>query len=159
MHWMFLPFKRYFDFQGRSRRMEFWMFSLLNLILAAVLFGPFYFNVLWASMSGSIDSYSSDAAAMESAFSTGGITPILAGLYGIYALIAFIPSIAVSVRRLHDRNMTGWWYLGFIILSLIPLLGLLATIAFIVIMALPGTEGANKFGPDPKGEVTADTFA
>jgi len=37
MHWMILPFKRYFEFQGRSRRLEFWMFSLLNVIVFTVL--------------------------------------------------------------------------------------------------------------------------
>ena len=73
-------------------------------------------------------------------------------------MVVLIPSIAVSVRRLHDREMTGWWYLGFIILSAIPLIGLLASIAFIVVMALPGTPGPNKYGPSPKEHVTAETF-
>ncbi|MEM9312268.1 MAG: DUF805 domain-containing protein, partial [Pseudomonadota bacterium] len=41
MQWMILPFKRYADFEGRSRRMEFWMFQLLNVIVASVLAGPF----------------------------------------------------------------------------------------------------------------------
>ena len=76
----------------------------------------------------------------------------------VWWLVILIPSIAVSVRRLHDREMTGWWYLGFIVLSLIPLIGFVATIAFIVVMALPGTPGPNKYGPSPKEGVTAETF-
>jgi len=37
MQWMILPFRRYADFEGRSRRMEFWMFQLLNIVLISVL--------------------------------------------------------------------------------------------------------------------------
>ncbi len=50
MEWMILPFKRYADFQGRSRRMEFWMFQLLNAIVALVLAGPFFFSYLSATV-------------------------------------------------------------------------------------------------------------
>jgi uncharacterized membrane protein YhaH (DUF805 family) len=49
MEWMILPFKRYADFKGRSRRREFWMFQLLNLILATVLAGPFFVSFIGAS--------------------------------------------------------------------------------------------------------------
>ena len=75
------------------------------------------------------------------------------------ALAAFIPSIAVTVRRLHDRNMSGWWYPGFIVASLIPVVGIIAAIAFLVIMFLDGTPGTNRFGPDPKGRANSDVFA
>ena len=158
MHWMFLPFKRYFDFQGRSRRMEFWMFALLNFILAAILLGPLYSSIFSAALYSDPATPGAESGVIGAAISTGGIAPILAGLYGIYALVAFIPSIAVTVRRLHDRNMSGWWYLGFIVLSMIPYVGFLVTIAFVVIMALPGTPGPNRFGPSPKEEISAQTF-
>jgi uncharacterized membrane protein YhaH (DUF805 family) len=54
--------------------------------------------------------------------------------------------------------MSGWWYLGFIVVSLIPLVGFIASIAFIVIMFLPGTEGPNRFGPDPKDPYNEEVF-
>ena len=55
MEWMILPFKRYADFQGRSRRMEFWMFQLLNAIVALVLAGPFFFSYLSATVAAAGD--------------------------------------------------------------------------------------------------------
>lgn len=66
-------------------------------------------------------------------------------LQAITALI-FIPlTVAVTVRRLHDTNRSGWWYL----LSFIPLIGDLVLFIF---MCLKGTEGENRFGKDPKTE-------
>ena len=151
MEWMILPLKRYFDFQGRSRRLEFWMFSLLNVIVFSVL-GLITFGT--GSTLGQIQTADpNDIGAMYASMLSGvGI------LLVVWWLVILIPSIAVSVRRLHDREMTGWWYLGFIVLSVIPLIGFVATIAFIVVMALPGTPGPNKYGPSPKEGVTAETF-
>lgn len=157
MHWMFLPFKRYVEFSGRSRRMEFWMFSLLNLIVAVVLAGPFYFNLMQGVLnSGGMQM---DEAGMMNAFNPSGLTLGMLGLYGIFALAALLPSIAVTVRRLHDRNMSGWWYLGFIVLSMVPYVGFIAGIAFLVVMFLDGTPGTNRFGADPKGRSDVETFS
>ncbi len=60
----------------------------------------------------------------------------------IFSLIILIPSIAVSVRRLHDTDRSGWWYLLF----LIPLIGV---IVLIIWFCARGTAGANRFGGDP----------
>ena len=70
-------------------------------------------------------------------------------------LAAFIPSIAVTVRRFHDRDMSGWWYLGLTLAGLIPFVGFLGSIAFLVLMFLPGTQGLTASGltqktPTPK---------
>lgn len=159
MNWMFLPFQRYFDFEGRSRRMEFWMFQVLNTIVGLVLAGPFFFGMFSAAIAVESDSFASDEAAAEAmmtgigAFGWAGI-----GLYSLYALAAFIPAIAVTVRRLHDRDMSGWWYAGLIVVSFIPFVGLLASVAFIVLMFLPGTQGENRFGPDPKNPYNEEVF-
>ncbi|GMN03987.1 DUF805 domain-containing protein [Erythrobacter sp. MTPC3] len=156
MYWMLLPFRRYFDFEGGSRRMEYWMFALLNLIVSAVLAGPFVVSMLTmeTAMGGS------DEAVAEALMGgVGTLGTIGLGLYGIFALAIIIPSIAVTVRRFHDRDMSGWWYLGFIVASFIPLLGFVASIALIVIMFLPGTPGPNRFGPDPKDPSNAEVFA
>lgn len=160
MKWMFLPFKRYVEFSGRSRRMEFWMFTLLNIIVAVVLAGPFYFQMIQAIVTSSSSSSGSiDEAAMIESLVPSGITLGMLGLYGIFALAALLPSIAVTVRRLHDRNMSGWWYLGFIVLSLVPYVGFIAGIAFLVVMLLDGTPGTNRFGADPKGRSDVETFS
>ena len=148
MHWMILPLKRYAEFSGRSRRTEFWMFFLFQLIVYAVL-AVIAFGVLGAGM----------------AYDPADPMSVYSGLFGgagllilLWGLVTLIPSIAVSVRRLHDRDMSGWWYLGFIVGSLIPIVGFLVSIAYLVLMALPGTPGPNRFGPDPKGEGEAEAF-
>ena len=147
MEWMILPLKRYAEFTGRSRRKEFWMFFLLNMIV--------YFGIIL--LMGLVGGFSAiDTAA------GGGFMALLGGfglLLLLWALIVFIPSIAVSVRRLHDRDMSGWWYLGFIVASFIPVVGFVAAIAFLVVMALPGTQGPNRYGPDPKKVSDPEVFA
>lgn len=150
MEYMFLPFKRYFDFSGRSRRMEYWMFTLLNIIVVMVL----VFIVLGTGgFASGLDPAAGDAAVLASMFSGVGI------LIGLWVLAVLIPSIAVTVRRLHDRDMSGWWYLAFIVGGMIPYIGFVASIALLVLMVLPGTPGPNRFGEDPKNPTSADVFA
>jgi uncharacterized membrane protein YhaH (DUF805 family) len=159
MNWMILPFKRYAEFSGRSRRMEFWMFQLLNIIVALVLAGPLYFSRISAAMVDPSMAGEGGEAAMAASFADAGSGYlIMAGLYGLYALAALVPTIAVTVRRLHDRDMSGWWYLGFVLLALIPILVLLASLAFLIITFLPGTLGPNRFGEDPKDPMQASVF-
>ena len=90
------------------------------------------------------------------AFIVNMLSNIIFGAIGIgflamiVSLALLVPSIAVAVRRLHDRDMIGWW----VLLGLVPVIN----IALLVICALEGTAGPNKYGADPKG-ATADTFA
>lgn len=159
MEWMILPFKRYADFRGRSRRMEFWMFQVLNFAVALVLAGPFFFSYMSAAVATAGEP-NADTAAIEAMMAGGlGLSAVGVGLYGLYALVAFIPSIAVTVRRFHDRDMSGWWYLGLTLAGLIPIVGFLGSIAFLVLMFLPGTAGPNRFGNDPKDPYAEDVFA
>lgn len=158
MDWMILPFKRYAEFGGRSRRREFWMFQLLNLILAAVLAGPFFVSFVGSAIAAG-DGPGAEQAMAEALMSGGiGLPMIGIMLYGIYALAALIPSIAVTVRRLHDRDMSGWWYLGLAVAGAIPVIGFAASIALLVLMVLPGTDGDNRFGADPKNPYGEDVF-
>lgn len=62
----------------------------------------------------------------------------------IFALVTLIPNIAVAVRRLHDTDRAGWWYL----LMLVPLIGVIVLIVWFVGR---GTTGTNRFGGDPLG--------
>ena len=66
------------------------------------------------------------------------------GLLGaLYGLAVLVPSIAVSVRRLHDIGRTGWW----VLIGFVPLIGLIVLIVFAV---QEGQSGSNEYGPDPK---------
>lgn len=67
-------------------------------------------------------------------------------LGGLYSLAVLIPSLAVSVRRLHDTSRSGWWLL----IALIPLVG---AIVLIVFMAQDSKPGENQYGANPKGAV------
>ena len=157
MNWMILPFKRYAEFSGRSRRMEFWMFQLLNIILALVFAGPFYFSMMSSMMSDTTMGF--DGTAMTAGWAGANpVTLLMVGLYGLYAIAAIVPSIAVTIRRLHDRDLSRWWYLGVILLNLIPMVGMLASLAFLVVLFLPGTSGPNRFGEDPKDPAQASVF-
>lgn len=95
MNWYLKFLKEYFDFSGRARRKEYWMFLLFNTIFAIV--AMILDNVL--------------GIAMENI----GYGP----LYLLYALAVFIPGLAVGVRRLHDVGKSGWMFL----IVLIPLVG------------------------------------
>lgn len=64
-------------------------------------------------------------------------------LSGIYSLAVLVPSLAVSIRRLHDTNRTGWWLL----LGIVPLVG---PIVLLVFFASDGNPDDNQYGPNPK---------
>ena len=83
MNWYLAVLKKYADFSGRARRKEYWMFILFNILISFVI------GILGAIIG-----------------ETGGL--ITVSLSGLYSLFIFIPSIAVTVRRLHDTNRTGW---------------------------------------------------
>jgi uncharacterized membrane protein YhaH (DUF805 family) len=119
MEWYLLPWKRFAEFSGRSRRKEYWMFFLFNMVIGLVLYVP-------------------GIALRES-----GIGPIFLGLYAIYSLAALIPGLAVSVRRLHDTNKSGWFFL----LLLIPFVG---PIILLVFFCMDSDAAANQYGPNPK---------
>ncbi|MBD49966.1 MAG: hypothetical protein CME23_06715 [Gemmatimonadetes bacterium] len=64
-------------------------------------------------------------------------------LVSAYVLAAFLPGLAVFVRRLHDADRSAWW----ILIGLIPLLG---SIVLLVFLVTEGTRGENDHGPDPR---------
>jgi uncharacterized membrane protein YhaH (DUF805 family) len=115
MNWYTAVLKKYAVFNGRARRKEYWMFVLFNVIIALVLF------------------------ILELITNSLAITV----LYYIYGLAVLVPSLAVTVRRLHDTNRTGWW----IFIGLVPFVG---EIILLVFVATDGNSGDNQYGPDPK---------
>jgi len=135
MGYMFLPLKRFFDFSGRSRRKEFWLWWLFVVIVFIVA----AFLDVQLGLGGSTTSSSEfgDGSVSASAQFHGGILTIA------WWLITLIPSLAVAVRRLHDDDKSGW----FLLLGLIPLVNFYLLYLYVI----PGTTGPNRFGPDPKG--------
>lgn len=131
---------RYTDFQGRSRRSEYWWVVLAYFIVALVA------GALIGTIGGG----------------TNGLNPIgylIVGVLAIAGLAVIVPGIALSVRRFHDLGQTGWLVLVFAILGAIPLVGLLASLAQIIWFAMPGNTGPNKYGPDPKGAPDVGVFS
>src|SRR5215203_447722 len=123
VNWYLEVLKKYAVFSGRSRRAEYWYFVLVNLIVVIVL------------------------SLIDTLLGTFNVVQGVGLLSGIYGLAVLIPSLAVTVRRLHDIDRTGWW----IFINLIPLIG---TIVLLVFAVTDGTPGSNRYGPNPK-EVAA----
>lgn len=152
MHWIFLPLKRYAEFSGRSRRKEYWSFKIIFYGMLLV-FGvtAFALGDLRQELGGANSAASAEPGPVASIFLVVLVLAVLA--------IA-VPAVAVTVRRLHDRDMSGWWYLAFSAVSVVPGIGVFASVAWLVLMAMPGTDGPNRFGPDPKRDASeADVFA
>ncbi|MAC81878.1 MAG: DUF805 domain-containing protein [Rhodobacteraceae bacterium] len=121
---------KYVTFAGRAPRSEFWWFVLSVggvLMLAATIDTALFGQTV------SVTTDSSWAWSRKTDF---------APLSGIVWLLTVLPSLAVTVRRLHDTDRRGWW----ILIGLIPLIGV---IVLIVWYATKGTAGANRFGEDP----------
>ena len=122
---MFTPLARYVQFNGRARRAEFWQFCLLYFIVA----------------------FAGAAIGLFLEFTMDG-GPASFTLVSLIWLLFIPPVIAVTVRRLHDCDRSGWW----ILLSFVPF-GVFALIALFYVRE--GTRGPNRFGPDEKVPVEA----
>jgi len=134
---MLLPYRRYFEFSGRSRRREYWMFILFYMVVSLGI--DFALGGTYSRM-------------WQGGFSMVNQPGMMArGLGGLFGLVSFIPSLAVQVRRLHDIDRSGWW----ILLWFVPLIG---WIVMLVFLCLDGTFGANRYGMDPKGRGSYDVF-
>ncbi len=119
MGWWLQGWRKYAVFGGRAQRKEYWYF-LLFTVLANV-----------------------GCLILDRYFGTRHPSARVGLIGGIFALAALIPTLAVSVRRLHDTGKSGWYLL----LGLIPLLG---AIVLLVFMAQPTVAGSNAYGPDPR---------
>jgi uncharacterized membrane protein YhaH (DUF805 family) len=155
MEWMLMPYRRlYALIAGRASRQEFWMFVLFNAIVVVVIIGLFT-SLLGASV------FAGNMNDIGGAMAGAGVVTMFLLLIPIYiwALLTGVASFAVTIRRFHDLNLSGWVYLPFLVLGLVPLLNFLVWIALIVVMCLKGTSGPNKYGDDPTQPVEAAVFA
>jgi uncharacterized membrane protein YhaH (DUF805 family) len=154
--WTLLPVRRYFEFSGRSGRAEYWWFTLVYTAVGVLL----------------------DAVDQGLGFEYG-----LLGL--MFTLGLFIPSVSVTVRRLHDIGVSGWWLLAVIApaaffgfessfaaldsefneaapgnSSMVSLwLFVVACFGLVLCMVLPGKKGSNRYGPDPYDHGDVGTLA
>lgn len=138
MDWMVLPFQRYFEVSGRSTRREYWLFILFVMLV--------YGFAGTLMLVGGLVRFAGrpDLGQVDATFWFGFV------LAALFALAIFIPSITVSVRRLHDSDLSGWWYLLPIVTGWVPGLNLLTALIFLVQMLRGGTAGSNRFGADPR---------
>lgn len=126
-------FKKYAQFNGRSRRSEYWLASVMNFIIVMA-----FYLIMFIPMMIDITSNG------EPSSLTAGIMGIFGLLIFAYAIAILVPSLAMSVRRLHDTGRSGW----FLLLNLIPYIGGIIIFVFSVLDSQPG---ANQYGPNPKG--------
>lgn len=144
MGWMVLPYRRYADFGGRSQRMEYWMFTLFYWLVLMLCVALMLAGLPWGEITG--DKPSNPNALPGPPFWLG------IGLMVVFLLGSLVPSIAVTVRRFHDQDLSGWLYL----LNFIPYIGGLVVFVF---MCIDGTRGPNRYGNDPKDSANASVFA
>lgn len=117
MKWYLIALQNYSDFTGRARRTEYWMFVLFN----------FLFSILAFVIDAFLEYY----------------IEIFGLVFMTYSLVMIIPSLSLSVRRLHDTGNSGWMYF----INLIPLIG---GIWFLVLCLTDSDFDTNKWGPNPK---------
>ncbi|WP_103665191.1 DUF805 domain-containing protein [Gracilimonas amylolytica] len=111
MNWYLKVLKQYADFNGRARRKEYWMFVLINMVIAFIL----------GFLDGLIGTYEAQSG--------------LGVLSGLYSLFVLIPGVAVGVRRLHDIGKSGWMLL----IAFIPIIGFIWLLVLLVLDSHPGS--------------------
>ena len=119
MNWVLEALKKYAVFSGRARRREYWWFALFYFV------GTFLLTIVDVVI-GRLDE------------------KLGVGVFsGIFLFAFLLPSLSVTVRRLHDINLSGWW----ILIGLFPIFGVIVVLIFAV---LRGNLGENKYGSDPR---------
>ncbi|MHC0446599.1 DUF805 domain-containing protein [Flavobacterium sp. 3-218] len=119
-------FQNYANFNGRARRSEYWYFRLATSLL---MFAFIFLGLILSAVLG-----------------TEIGLPIAVGLFFLYLIASIIPSLAVTVRRMHDLGKSGWT----ILVSFIPLAG---PIWMLVLLVTEGEHGENYYGLDPKSTI------
>jgi len=118
--------KNYFKFSGRARRQEYWGYTLFNVLTYIV---AFILDIIISAAFLGTDSY--------------GEPNFFLAFTGLWFFYQIIPSITVTVRRLHDRDLSGWLYL----INYVPYIG---WIVLLVFMLMDSRVEPNAHGPSPK---------
>ena len=145
---------KYATFSGRASRAEFWWFVLFGWVLTFVVM----------FVLGSLLFY----LTVNTGLSGVSFTPIFSVLVGIACLGLSVPMIAVTVRRLHDLGLSGWWYGSlFAMLGLawvfpqslwVALIFYISALVCMLACVFKGTSGPNKYGPDPLMSTNTEIF-
>lgn len=122
-------FTNYFNFKGRTSRAEFWWAALGIFLLSFIVY--FIAGLIFGIPDQNTTIESTEA--LKAYFSNGFVIISI-----ILALLLIIPSISISVRRLHDINKSGWWYL----ITFVPYVGGLVLFIFCL---LPSVNKDNKY--------------
>ena len=109
--------RNYANFSGRASQRQYWMYTLIYMAIYLVL------------------------AAVGAMLGDSALGGIFAMLLGLFALALLLPSLAVTVRRLHDTDRSGW----FLLLGMLPFVNLY----LLYLLVIRGTDGDNRFGPPP----------
>jgi uncharacterized membrane protein YhaH (DUF805 family) len=145
--WAKRPIQKYADFSGRASRPEYWWYTLAVIVAAIVI------------------SIVENIVGLDAMVGTYGPISLL------FMVALIVPGLAVTVRRLHDTDRSGWW----ILIGVVPyfifgvmmgmamasgsmaamgagamlggLLALVGAVILLVFMILPGTPGDNRYGP------------
>lgn len=158
VEWALTPIRKYAQFSGRAPRAEYWWYTLAIIVVAVVI------------------------SVVEGTLGLSGMIGPYGPLSVLFVVALFVPGIAVTVRRLHDTDRSGWWILialipycimGFMMgtsaasggatglasLGLVSIVTLIGGIVILIFMILPGNKGDNRFGPDPYGSDVEQVFA
>ena len=119
---------KYATFEGRARRQEYWYYVLFYDLAIVAL----------AIIDRITGTFSKEAG--------------IGLLSGLFVLATIVPTIAVTVRRLHDTDRSGWW----VLLELVPIIGGLVLLVFTLLDSQPG---ANRFGANPKDVIGSSATA
>jgi uncharacterized membrane protein YhaH (DUF805 family) len=148
-----------FSFYGRINRAKYWagalMWLVFFLILMSVIIGFFVSDIMALTTTEEVIAYALGR----------GLAVFL--IVSIVSIIAMVSGLALGVKRLHDRDKSGWWIVLFYVVpevlngatqttdsGAVLAVGTLAMIGlviwgFIELGCLRGTAGPNRFGPDP----------
>ena len=135
--------KFYTSFEGRVNRKKYWMNFALPVVLVFI-FVPAIIAAIFGVKVASV-------------------------VYGFLSVLVIWPKLALAAKRLHDRELSGWWQvapfmtmvlagIGAAIFKPLAVVFIIAAVGLGVWLAaqigfLKGTDGPNRFGPDPLQDI------
>ncbi len=135
--------QRYAQFSGRASRSEFWYFVLFSMIISILL--GILDSVLGTGYTYEMDTVTMATETAEAATVT--VKQTIGYMQSLYGLLVLIPTIAVSIRRLHDTGKSGWWLL----IGVIPIVNFIGIFVLLFFYVQDSQLGDNEYGENPKG--------
>jgi uncharacterized membrane protein YhaH (DUF805 family) len=138
---------KFASFSGRARRKEYW-----SLVLFSVIIGIILSSLFIAGIGSHLNELTGTKDPQEIARLITSSPLVLTGviLLVLFGLLSILPGLGMLVRRLHDIGLSGWIALLLILAGLIPVVGLISSIATLVIACINSQPFVNKYGPPPK---------